>query len=521
MLKDVDLNTKLSSEEYESEKRQLTTELVRLQQEYIRQNKSVVICIDGWAGAGKGSTLSKVVKDLDPRAFRVHAMSTPNDGERRYPFMARYWGRIGRHGTMSIFNKSWYTEAFKSLQREMRLGPEADEVTLPHPSLSLPHAAQGEGEAERILQYTQSASMFEQQLKADGYLIIKCFFHVSKEEQQKRLGKLGESEDTAWRVTSEDLWQNEHYDQCFSMIDVMLDETDALGSRWNIIPSDNRRMRRVAFMRVLAESMAAGLESGIGSGEESQAAQKVRPFHALVDAPDIRNADYGLALADDEYRSRLKAAQKRLAKLQNALYRRGIPMMIVFEGWDAAGKGGAIKRVASAFDARDYRVVPSAAPTPDEKERPFLWRYWTNLPKSGHTCMYDRSWYGRVMVERIEGFCTPQEWGRAYDEINDFEWELARNGVLMIKFWIDVSPDEQLRRFEERRNNPDKAWKLTDEDWRNRDKREEYLEAIDDMFRKTSTEVAPWHLVESDDKKYARVKVIETMIDAIEARLEK
>ena len=184
------------------------------------------------------------------------------------------------------------------------------------------------------------------------------------------------------------------------------------------------------------------------------------------------------------------------------------------------GKGGAIKRVASALDARDYRVVPSAAPTREEKEHPFLWRYWKNLPKSGHVCIYDRSWYGRVMVERIEGFCTDEDWRRAFEEINDFEWEMYRSGTLVVKFWINVSQDEQLARFNERKNNPEKAWKLTDEDWRNREKYPQYRQAINDMFRLTSTNFAPWHYVESDDKTYARIKVLKTINAAIEKRLK-
>ena len=245
-----------------------------------------------------------------------------------------------------------------------------------------------------------------------------------------------------------------------------------------------------------------------------------RTRHDLVKVQSVEEIRHDLTIDPEEYRSELKKEQERLATLQLEMYRRQIPMMLVFEGWDAAGKGGAIKRIASALDARDYRVVPSGAPTKPEKEHPFLWRYWINLPKSGHTAIYDRSWYGRVMVERVEGFCTDSDWRRAFEEINDFEWEMFRTGTLLMKFWVDVSQDEQLARFEARKNDPDKAWKLTDEDWRNREKYPQYCVAINDMLRMTSTYFAPWNIIESDDKKYARIKTIKAINAAIEERLK-
>lgn len=239
-----------------------------------------------------------------------------------------------------------------------------------------------------------------------------------------------------------------------------------------------------------------------------------------MEVQTVEEIRHDLTIDPEEYRNELKKEQERLNTLQFEMYRRQIPMMLVFEGWDAAGKGGAIKRIAAALDARDYRVIPSGAPTKPEKEHPFLWRYWVSLPKSGHTAIYDRSWYGRVMVERVEGFCTDSDWRRAFEEINDFEWEMFRTGALLMKFWVDVSQDEQLARFEARKNDPDKAWKLTDEDWRNREKYPQYCVAINDMLRMTSTYFAPWNIIESDDKKYARIKTIKAINAAIEERLK-
>ena len=234
----------------------------------------------------------------------------------------------------------------------------------------------------------------------------------------------------------------------------------------------------------------------------------------MDDYPALDAVDHSLVLAPDDYKRQIKTEQERLNKLEMEMYQKRIPLMVMYEGWDAAGKGGNIKRVAQALD-----VFPSPAPTKPELLHPHLWRYWTRLPKAGHVGIYDRSWYGRVLVERVEGFATPSEWGRAYDEINEFERELVRWGAILLKFWVDVSPEEQLRRFRDREQDPAKQWKITDEDWRNRDKYPQYKAAIEDMFRLTSTPFAPWMVLESDDKRHARVKALKIINDALEARL--
>lgn len=266
-----------------------------------------------------------------------------------------------------------------------------------------------------------------------------------------------------------------------------------------------------------AEAVAAA--EVVAKLQHSQAPTASR--FVLVEDPPVLSKKYGEVVEMDEetYKKRLKKEQKRLYRLELEMYRKRIPLIILFEGWDAAGKGGAIKRVAQALDARAYTIFPSPAPTRPELLHPHLWRYWTRLPKAGHVGIYDRSWYGRVLVERIEGFATPAEWGRAYDEINDFERELARWGAILLKFWIDVSPEEQLRRFREREDTPSKRWKITSEDWRNRAKRQQYRSAANDMMRLTSTPFAPWTIVPGDDKKNARIEVVSAVADALEARL--
>ena len=239
----------------------------------------------------------------------------------------------------------------------------------------------------------------------------------------------------------------------------------------------------------------------------------------MKNPPRLADIDHTLALAREEYQEALKREQKRFAELELKMYLARVPLMVLYEGDDAAGKGGNIKRVAQAIDPRAYTIFPSPAPTKVELAHPHLWRYWTRLPRAGHVGIYDRSWYGRVLVERVEGFASPAEWSRAYDEINEFEGELEAWGALLLKFWVAVSPEEQLNRFNDRQNNPDKQWKITPEDWRNRDKHPQYDAAVDDMFRLTSTPYAPWRILESTNKSYARVKALKIINDELEKRL--
>ena len=522
MLEKADLKKRIEKEEYDQRKDELVTKLVKLQQDCIREKLPVVICVDGWSASGKGTSISKLVKDLDPRAFRVCSMNEATADERRYPFMKRYWERVGQYGTMTIFDKSWYLEAARILMGLLSVGKE--------PKANLPIFLAngdliGDSRDTRAATLAESARMFERQLIDDRYLLIKCFFHLSQKEQTRRIKALQAEESTAWRVNEADIEQNENYDTHLPLVDHLLDLTNTADAPWHVIAAENRRVRRIEFLEVLVKEIEEGLErhcKRMNNPIEIPADFPLpRSRHMLVNVPKVEDIRHDLVLDLEEYRTKLKKEQAKLETYQSELYRRGIPMMLVYEGWDAAGKGGNIKRVAAALDARDYRVIPSAAPSKVEKEHPFMWRYWINLPKSGHTAIYDRSWYGRVMVERVEGFCTDDDWRRAFEEINDFEWELYRSGALLLKFWIDVSQDEQLARFEARKNDPDKAWKLTDEDWRNREKYPEYCVAINDMLRMTSTNFAPWIIIESDDKRYARIKALKAINAAIEERLKK
>ena len=275
--------------------------------------------------------------------------------------------------------------------------------------------------------------------------------------------------------------------------------------------------RKWAELQIL-DIINQGIETALLN--QGHAAPILQNTFALKKIPKLSEVSLDKKLTDEEYKEELDKLQKKLGRLHNELYHKKIPVIIGYEGWDAAGKGGNIKRITEALDARGYVVNPIASPEPHEKARHFLWRFWTRLPKSGHVAIFDRTWYGRVMVERLEGFCSENDWQRAYNEINEFEKELYDWGAIVIKFWVQIDKDTQLERFTLRQNTPEKRWKITDEDWRNRDKWDSYEVAVDEMLEKTNTSFAPWHILESNDKKYARIKALKIVIKAIEDKLE-
>ena len=412
--------------------------------------------------------------------------------------------------------------------------------------------------------YQRIVSNFERMLVDDGYVVIKFFVHVSKETQEKRLKRLRENPNTAWRVSDEKLREIEHYDIAYQLYDRLLEKSNFAFAPWTLVNGEDKRAANVQVAQALVDAIEHALANGpdaasevakkkaaensarataaiaIGGAEETavddpdavrkaaeeeaalQHAQAPRGSNYLIMAgyPQIDHSVAKPAMeSDEEYKRVLKEEQARFGELELEMYQKRVPLMLMYEGWDAAGKGGNIKRVAQAIDARAYTVFPSPAPSKPELLHPHLWRYWIRLPKAGHVGIYDRSWYGRVLVERVEGFASPEQWARAYDEINAFEHELIQWGAILLKFWVDITPEEQLRRFEARQKDPNKTWKITEEDWRNRDKYPQYKQAVDDMFRLTSTTFAPWIVLESDDKRFARVQALKAINDALEERM--
>ena len=355
---------------------------------------------------------------------------------------------------------------------------------------------------------------FEKQLAEDGCVIIKLFLYISQKEQKKRFEKLTENKETKWRVSDGDWKRNKEYEKYLMMNEEMLEHTDTGYAPWTIIEATDKNY---AAMKILATVEVHKREEE--KKEAGNAPSAAMPQDRFKNGA-LSGVDLSLSIDKEEYKQQVDKLQKKLEYLHSEIYRLRIPVVIGFEGWDAAGKGGAIKRLTSHLDPRGYKVNPTAAPNDIEKVHHYLWRFWNNMPKAGHIAIFDRTWYGRVMVERIEGFCKEEDWRRAYQEINEMESHMANFGAVVLKFWLHIDKDEQERRFNERMNDPAKQWKITDEDWRNREKWDAYEAAVNEMLVRTSTTYAPWTIVEGNSKYYARVKVLRTVVEALEEKIK-
>ncbi len=445
----------------------------------------IMVIFEGWGAAGKGSMIGRVIRNIDPRFFRVRTFADPTAEEKRYPFLRRYLLEIPEAGKLTFFDGYWMHE-----------------VTGPRLAGKL-----SDKEYRRLV---HSISTTERSLTDNGYLVMKFFLHISKKEQKKRLEALQADKNTRWRVTESDIAENKNYEKALQVYDQYLTDTNPSSSPWYIIDATDKKQAELQTLRFLNQGIETALRN---KSLAVPILQNTFPLNPIPKLQDISLDDK--QLTEEEYDAKLKSLQKELRALHNELYRKKIPVIIAYEGWDAAGKGGNIKRITSALDPRGYEVQPIASPEPHEKARHFLWRFWTRLPKDGHIAIFDRTWYGRVMVERLEGFCSENDWQRAYNEMNEFEKELADWGAVVIKFWVQIDKETQLERFTERQNTPEKQWKITEEDWRNREKWDQYEEAINEMLRKTNTVFAPWYVLESKDKKYARIKALEIVVNTV------
>lgn len=500
MLEQIDLTKKMSKEVYQEQMEQMETELAALQRECKALGIPVILVFEGLDASGKGVQINKLIHPLDPRGFEVHAIKEETEEERMHPFLWRFWTKTPEKGRIAIFDTSWYRKV--SIERF--------EHKLPK---------------EELAYVYQEITTFERALADDGNVLIKFFLHISQKEQRKRFDKMLHSKETAWKVSKEDEKRNKEYHRYKEICEEMLERTESEYAPWILIEAEDRRFATAKIfsqvIRQLKERVYQEKEKlDQKTSSESSDIQMETDQKNLMESSVLSKVDLTLAYTEEEYKRKLKTLQERLGLLHSELYRKRIPMVLGFEGWDAGGKGGAIKRLTDAMDPRGYLVSPTAAPTAVEKNHHYLWRFWKNMPKDGHVTIFDRTWYGRVMVERIEGFCTKEEWQRAYREINDMEAHLAHSGAIVLKFWMQIDKDEQERRFKERMENPQKQWKITDEDWRNREKWDLYEEAVNEMIIRTSTSYAPWMIVEGNNKYYARVKVLETVVKAMEERLK-
>ena len=499
MLEKLDLTKKLDKKEYKERMEKLAPKLGKLQRACKELGIPVMIAFEGYDAAGKGLQIGELIQALDPRGFEVYAVKKETREEKMHPFLWRFWMKMPARGRIAIYDSSWYRKVL--IDRFDKKISDKD-----------------------VEKAYRSILSFEEQLTADGMVLIKLFLAIDQEEQKKRFDKLLDSRETAWRVTKGDRKRNKNFEKYQAMNEEMLSRTDTRHAPWNLVEAVDRRFATVKIYETVEQILEEKVEAVRQQQAKSEEPQKEtvlaeeasgKPMEETI----LSRADLTLSYTKEEYKERLKKLQKKIQKLHGELYRRRIPVVLGFEGWDAGGKGGAIKRLTQKMDPRGYVVHPTASPNDIERAHHYLWRFWTDMPKAGHVTIFDRTWYGREMVERIEGFCSRGEWQRAYKEINDMERDLTDAGAIVLKFWMQIDKDEQERRFRDREENPEKRWKITDEDWRNRAKWDQYEEAVNEMLLRTSTPNAPWIVVEGNCKYYARIKVLETVCDAIEARI--
>ena len=491
MLEKIDLSKTMDKKEYKKRMEGLEPKLARLQRELKSCNVPVMIVFEGFGGAGKGTQINHLIEPMDPRGFTVYSTQAETQEEQYHPFLWRFWNKTPEKGRIAIFDRSWYGKLLVE-----RYEKKTHKKDIP-------------GVLEDI-------ENFEKQLTDDGTLLIKFFLAISEKEQGKRFDKLLSKEETSWRVSKADKDRNKHYEEYARMADEMLTRTDTEYAPWTIIEAHDERYAAVKILTTVVEAFEERYEK-----EQITQPRQIDGKFGQNDLKEsvLKKVDLSKRLDRETYEKKLDELQKKLTLLHSEIYAKRIPVVLAFEGWDAGGKGGAIKRLTRALDPRGYTVNPTSSPNDIERAHHYLWRFWTKMPKDGHIAIFDRTWYGRVMVERIEGFCTTQEWQRAFKEMNQMEQQLVNHGAIVIKFWMHIDKEEQERRFKERQENPDKQWKITDEDWRNREKWELYEQAVDEMMVRTSTVNAPWVIVEGNDKLYARIKVLETVVDALEKRL--
>lgn len=495
MFSTAETGARLDKEEFDERIAELRVALINAQYDLREADFAVVLVLAGDDWLAIEELLEELGEWMDGRYIELHALGEPSDDERRRPRFWRYWKRLPANGEMALFVDAWSSGAI----RERILG-NLDERQF----------------EERLREISQ----FEGALAADGTEILKFWLHLPKTEQKKRIKKARKSARGAWRLTPAMEQLYERYDDVLDLGQQMIQVTDEADRPWHLVESTNRRHMALSVGETIHRALRARLDAPTAAPPAPTQPDEPLPQAAAEARPTILDqVDLDRRMERSEYRKALDEQQERLFALTNEAAKKGLSSVLAFEGWDAAGKGGTIRRLVAGMDVRHVRVVPIAAPKAEEAARHYLWRFWRRLPDPGRMVVFDRTWYGRVLVERVEGFAAEAEWRRAYSEINDFEGALHRAGVVVQKFWLHIDPDEQLARFQAREQEPYKSHKITEEDYRNRDRWDEYVAAIDEMVARTSTREAPWHLVGANDKRCARVEVLTRVCDALEERL--
>jgi polyphosphate:AMP phosphotransferase len=493
MFESAELGHRVAKSTYEKRMPTVRYELLEAQLQVLAKAEfPVVVVLSGEDGSGRGDLVNRLLEWMDPRHVRVQSIGTPVDGEVDRPWMWRFWQTLPPKGKTTLYFGGWYADPIRE-------------------------RAYGRIRGSELARQMAENSRFERMLVDEGALVVKLWLHLTKKAQRRRFEKLESDPLTAWRVSKQDWKNHQRYEKLHEVSDRALRETNTAEAPWTVLEATDERFRDLTVAETIRDAMRARL-----SGRRTVPVRGAPPSPPPVDGRDVlKELDLSRSLTAAQYDKKLPALQGRLNALSRDKRFRDIGVVMAFEGNDAAGKGGAIRRVTRAFDARLYDVIPIAAPTEEERAQPYLWRFWRHVPKRGHIAIFDRSWYGRVLVERVEALASEPDWMRAYREIVDFEDALARWGIVVVKFWLSISQKEQLTRFHARERTPFKRFKITSEDWRNRKKWPAYERAVCDMVDRTSTDVTPWNLIEANDKKWARVRILETIGDAVEKAFKK
>ncbi len=497
MFEAAEVGHRVTKAAYDKQEPELRATLLEAQRALATSGRAVVVLVGGAEGAGKEETVALLLEWMDARGIETQAMWELTDEERERPRFWRFWRVLPPKGKIGILFGSWYSDPIIA-----RVFGRAKELEF-------------EREMRRVVD-------FEQMLTNEGVLVVKFWLHLAKGAQKKRLKEMKKDPRLRWRVSPQTWDFFKDYDAFRAVSERAVQLTSTGFAPWTIVDAEDKHYRNLTVVTTLLHAMRDATAAKPKAAEPAQPAEAADPVVALPTRREgniIRELDLTKKLGEREYDRLLLEYQAKLGRLARKLNDSQRSMILVFEGPDAAGKGGAIRRLTAAVDPRLYRMTSVAAPTDEERAQPYLWRFWRDLPRSGHITIYDRSWYGRVLVERIEGFCAPEDWRRAYSEINGFEQQLTESGIIVLKFWLAIGGDEQFKRFKDRQVTPFKQYKLTEEDWRNRAKWDAYEAAAADMVERTSTDSAPWVLVEANDKAWARVKVMKTVVKRLKDEL--
>ena len=481
---------------YKEKSAQLRTALLTIQDKLKEYPFSVIIIISGVDGGGKGRVINCLNEWLDARYMRTIALGEPTDEELERPKFWRFWRTLPAKGTIGMYVGSWYSDPIAQ-----RVYQKIDNNAL-------------QAELNHI-------NELEQLLSDDNTLIIKCWLHLKKEAQIKRLKALAKNPATKWRVTDKDRQHLGLYDEFIGVAEEVLTETSKAHAPWLIVEGSDIRYSSLTVGQHILERIQQHIQQHLNAEAAAEANSAESSIYSQVQQYNLLDAlDLSLKLDKSDYKKQLEKYQGKLNELTRHALAAKRSSILVFEGWDAAGKGGAIRRLTGAMDARHYQVIPIAAPTDEERDHHYLWRFWRHIPRAGQITIYDRSWYGRVLVERVEGLAKSSQWRRAYSEIVNFEEAMLTHGIIILKFWLHIDRDEQMRRFKSREQTSFKQFKITEEDYRNREKWDDYQKAVNEMIARTSTSKSPWLLIEANDKNYARIKIIKAYCDRLEKMLD-